>query len=244
MFDRIYQHFPEANICGFYQLKTPFLMIRNPELINRILKADFLYFTDHGIDVDPASNLLANSLFFMNGKKWRTLRQKLSPGFTSGKIKDTYDQIKECSQEMIRSIGEKSKQTLQIEVKEVTRDFATDVIGTCAFGLKLDNIKNHDSEFGKHTIKLFKGDFSQNIRNFLLVFFPKLSKCFKLQTFPQDCTDFFKSVFSDVIKYRTENHVVRNDLTQTLLQARKDLVLNWNSTVEIKGENFEKLFTI
>lgn len=236
-FDKIYRQFPDAKVCGLYQMKTPFLMIRDPELINRILITDFSHFTDHGMDLDPAVTVLARSLFFLTGKRWRTTRHKLSPGFTSGKIKDTYDQIKECSQQLVGRIDEQSKlQDPQIEVKAITKDFATDVIGTCAFGLKLDTIKNDNSDFRKYTARLFDGGFAQNIKTFTALLVPKVAKFLKFKLFPRDAIEFFRSVFSDVIAYRTENNVIRNDLTQTLLQAKNESVqLNSNSVDEDKG---------
>lgn len=94
--DRIYQKFYDKNICGFYQMRTPFLMIRDPELINAILVKDFWNFTDHGIDIDPKVKVMARSLFFLNGQKWKIMRRSLSPGFTSSKLRDINNQITEC----------------------------------------------------------------------------------------------------------------------------------------------------
>jgi len=50
--------------------------------------------------------------------------------------------------------------------------------------------------------------------------------------FPTEATDFFQKVFTDVIQYREQHDVVRNDLTQTLMQARKELVLKEDPTAE------------
>lgn len=238
-FDRVYKQFPNAKICGFYQMRTPFLMIRDPELINRIMITDFSYFTDHGFELDGTVNIFGRSLFFATGQKWRTMRQKLSPGFTSGKIKGTYNQIKECSEELITCITNKLKETKQIDVKDVSRDFATDVIGTCAFGLKLDTIKDGDSDFRNHTKKLFEVNYRQMIVNMMLMMFPKVIKFLKIQAFPSQTTNFFQSVFNDALKYRDENGIVRNDVLETLMQARKELVLNNDSNNERK--NIRKL---
>lgn len=226
-YERIYRQFPDAKICGYYHMRTPYLMIRDPELINTMFIKDFSYFTDHGIDIDPTVNLMARSLFFMTGKKWKTMRQKLSPGFTSGKLKGSYDQIVECSDQLLENIDEKStKQTDGFEVKEVFGNLATAVIGTCAFGLKLDTIANEKSDFRKYVKEIISPGKRIFLMQALSLLFPKVIKRLKLHSFPLDATNFFHSVINDVISYRTENNLVRNDLTQTLLDARKELVLN------------------
>lgn len=85
-YDKIYKQFPDKKICGFYQMRTPYLMIRDPELINNVLIKDFAHFTDHGFEMDPSVNILGSSLFFTNGQKWKIMRQKMSPGFTSTQV--------------------------------------------------------------------------------------------------------------------------------------------------------------
>ncbi|XP_022170039.1 cytochrome P450 6k1-like [Myzus persicae] len=234
MFDRIYHQFPDAKLVGYYQMREPMLMIRDPELINTILVKDFSHFTDHGIDLPPTS-VMAKSLFFSNGQKWRTMRQKLSPGFTSGKLKDTHVQINECSDEMVSKIVDTiEKNTDRIDVKPMTAGFSTDVIGTCAFGLKLDTIKNDDSDFRRYAKRMFQNTPKQIIIQMLAIICPFIIELFNIQLFPVDATNFFYKVFTDVIDYREQHNVVRNDLTQTLMQARKELVSKDESTVEDK----------
>lgn len=81
-------------------MKTPYLMIRDPELKNIMLIKDFAHFTDRGFYLDPFINFISNSLLFMNGKRWKIMQQKLSPGFTSGKLKLMYGQVNDCSKEL------------------------------------------------------------------------------------------------------------------------------------------------
>ncbi|KAL5240684.1 hypothetical protein ACI65C_008094 [Semiaphis heraclei] len=233
MFDRFYNSFPDVKLFGFYQMRDPMLLVRDPELINAILVKDFSYFTDHGFDLDPSTSVLANSLFFTNGQRWRTIRQKLSPGFTTGKLKDTHGQINECSDEMVSGIVETiEKKTDRIDVKKITSGFSTDVIGTCAFGMKLDTIKNDDSDFRRYVNIMFKSTPKQMIVQVLLMICPWVIKVLKIQMFSAEATNFFHKVFTDVFKYREEHNVIRNDLAQTLMQARKELVLKKNSTAE------------
>lgn len=227
--DGIYKRFAGEKYCGFYQMKTPFLMVRDPELINNILIKDFSHFVDRGFHKDPALNIIANGLFFMEGSKWKVMRQKLSPGFTSGKLKLTHNQITECSDELMRFIAAKMKENDRIEVKETMSKYSTDVIGTCAFGLKLDTVKNEDSNFRLYGRKILKMSY-----RFLLaeIVSPKILKLFGFKEFQPDASAFYESAFIEVIRYREANGIVRHDVAQSLIEARKELVLD--STDESK----------
>lgn len=231
-FQKIYDSFPESKVCGFFQFRMPFLMVKDPELVNNILIKDFSHFTDHGMDLEPSVNILANSLFFLRGQRWRTMRHKLSPGFTSGKLKLMHDQIKECSQHLINNMSSKLETSDQIDVKEIVGKYTIDVIGTCAFGLKMNTIGSENSDFHKYGKKMFRSVFRQLFAHIIKEFFPILIKIVRFQHFPPDAIQFYHSVISDVFQYRTENNLVRNDLVQTLMQARKELVLNNDTTDE------------
>nr|QQL12326.1 cytochrome P450 CYP6CY13 [Aphis craccivora] len=233
-YDKIYKQFPDKKICGFYQMRTPYLMIRDPELINNVLIKDFAHFTDHGFEMDPSVNILGSSLFFTNGQKWKIMRQKMSPGFTSGKLKLMHSQIKECSKDMINYINSKLKTTDQFDVHDIMNKYATDVIGTCAFGLKLGSMSDEDNEFRKHMKLLFKSSFRLTFTNLLQLISPKLLSILKISSTPPEVMEYFNSSFKNVIEYREKNNLNRNDVAQTLMQARKELVLNNSSYPEEK----------
>jgi len=133
---------------------------------------------------------------------------------------------------MVSDIVKKLEKTNQLEVKTMTDGFTTDVIGTCAFGLELDTINNDNSEFRQYAKTLFKRTMRQIIVQAITMICPLVINLFKIQMFPVAATNFFHKVFTDVINYREKYNIIRNDLTQTLLQARKELVLKENSAVE------------
>lgn len=51
---------------------------------------------------------------------------------------------------------------------------------------------------------------------------------------PPEVMEYFNSSFKNVIEYREKNNLNRNDVAQTLMQARKELVLNNSSYPEGK----------
>lgn len=88
VFNRLYHHEaaqgqPFVGVNLFYK---PAILVRDPELVKRILIKDFNYFSNRHNGADPRHDPVgANNLFQLKNPKWRQLRSKLTPVFTSGK---------------------------------------------------------------------------------------------------------------------------------------------------------------
>lgn len=54
---------------------------------------------------------------------------------------------------------------------------------------------------------------------------PKISNILKIKTSSPEVMEYFTSSFKNVIEYREKNNIDRNDVAQTLMRARKELVL-------------------
>lgn len=130
---------------------------------------------------------------------------------------------------LIRCIDEKStKQTDGIEFTEIIENSSANIIGICVFGLKLDMIANSNSTFRLNVKKLITPNKRFLFVQIMRFLFPSAVKTLKLRSFPSGPVNFFHSVFNDVVEYRTKNNVVRNDVTQTSLEAKKQLILKNN----------------
>lgn len=86
---KMYNHFKSKGLKhgGFYGLLKPTYMPIEPELIGNIIQKDFPHFMNHGLlyvneKVDP----LTGHLFNLENEKWRNMRIRLTPTFTSGKV--------------------------------------------------------------------------------------------------------------------------------------------------------------
>lgn len=226
---KIYYELAGHKYGGLFQMRTSYLMIRDPEIIKNILIKDFSYFPDRGIYSDFSVNPMSNNLFFMNNPQWKVLRSKLSPAFTSGKLKVMYEKIKECGDELMTNTHMTLLKTNnEIEVREIMGNYSTDVIGTCAFGLKLNAVSDKNSAFRKYGKILFIPSIRILLRELCLMISPAFLKIVKLKDFPSEAIEFFHTAFHETISYRENNNVVRNDFVQVLMQARRDLVLNKN----------------
>jgi len=209
-------------------------MIRDPEIINNILIKDFSYFTDRGIYVNFSNEPLSEVLFLMNNPRWKILRSKLSPAFTSGKLKQMYSQIEECGNVMIDNIcSELKKNPKEIDVRDILGQYSTDVIGTCSFGLKLNVASDDTSLFRSFGKTAFQSSLLYFFREICVMISPAIMNIIRLPFFPNKTTAFFGSVFKETMAYRKKHNIVRNDIVHCLIQAHQDLVVDNNSSNDV-----------
>lgn len=86
---------------GMFQLSTPTLLVLDPQLIKQILVKDFHHFTDRGFAYDDKREPLTANLINLGGVTWKVLRQKLTPAFSSGKIKNMMPLLHDCSDQLL-----------------------------------------------------------------------------------------------------------------------------------------------
>lgn len=95
------------------------IIINDPELIREVLVKEFSRFTDRGWYVDEKIDPMSNNLFLQPEDRWRRLRNKFSPTFTPGKIKQMYPLIKEISDNMIGALDTELEKSDVLEIKDL-----------------------------------------------------------------------------------------------------------------------------
>lgn len=157
----LYEEFKKRGVAlgGFYTLSKPALMIVNPDLIKSIITKDFQYFHDREHLVDEENDPLTVNLLALRGDKWKNMRYKLSPTFTSGKMKQMFNIVLSCSELLNKVVSDEVKNGEAIDIKEFFARFTTDVIGSCAFGVECNSLTNPDSEFRKYGKLIFESTF-------------------------------------------------------------------------------------
>lgn len=119
---------------GVYGALRPTLVLRDPEIIRNVLVKDFQHFVDRGLYSDEKRDPLSAHLFNLNGDEWKNLRIKLSPTFTSGKLKAMFSTLVDCGTPLQKFIDNATSSSQTVEVRELSARYATDVIASVAFG--------------------------------------------------------------------------------------------------------------
>lgn len=236
----LYRKFEGHPFAGFFLLRQPTLLIRDPELVKAIIVKDFDYFIDRTFHPDEDTDPLAGrNLFGMRGIKWRYLRNKLSPTFTSGKMKMMFPLVAACSEELGELLLKHAKKGEIVELKDIAARYTTDVIATCAFGIQCHSLKNPNAEFREIGRKIFAPNFRNQFVLTGVFFFPQLIKFFRLKAIPPDVEVFFRSVLSDTMGFREKNNVQRPDFLQLLLQIKNKGKVDDDDDEEEEGNRIE-----
>lgn len=224
-FDRIYHH-PKAKgqpFVGVNLFHKPAIVVRDPELVKKILVKDFNYFGDRhtstSIDVDPISGL---NLFMVNNPLWKMLRNKLSPVFTSGKMKQMFYLLDQVGQVLNEQVALKVKRNPVIEVRELVSGFTIDSIAIAAFATQANCLKETETSVFKKTVFGALSATTLNKIGFKSAFLlPELFRFMKMTVFSPAFNKFIRELLNDVMDDRSKSGVVRHDLVDALLMLKK-----------------------
>lgn len=143
----IYNVDKKAKYIGGHIFFGPVIFVRDLDLIKQILVKNFDHFTDRKSFVDEnADPLFGKNLNFLNGDRWRELRNVLSPSFTSSKMRLMYVLMSDCAERFSNAFV-KTHTGKDIDVKDAFTRYTNDVIASCAFGIEVDSINEPDNEF-------------------------------------------------------------------------------------------------
>ncbi|XP_020798127.1 probable cytochrome P450 6a14 [Drosophila serrata] len=224
---RIYGKFKgKAPIAGMFMFFKRTAMILDLDLIKQVLIKDFHYFQDRGIFNNIRDDPLTGHLLTLEGEEWKSMRQKLTPVFTSGKMKLMSGVVVEVGHQLVdamdKCVKEASVDDGDVEVKELCARFTTDVIGSCAFGLECYSLKDPNAEFRNKGRMIFeKPRHSMLVQAFIFTN-AKLARKLRMKVLPDELTKFFMGAVKSTIDYRLKNGVKRNDFIDQLIELRAE----------------------
>nr|CAD7396492.1 unnamed protein product [Timema cristinae] len=226
MYEKLYKELQGHRFGGVYRGFTPVLLLREPELIKNFLTKDFMHFHDRNQPVDEKKDPLGLNLFSLHGPLWRKLRMKLTPTFTSGKMKMMYSLITDCAKEMVDFLHEPANKGESIDIKEWIGHFSTDIIGSCAFGTQFNSFKDPNSGFRMFGRSISPSSNTEGHKHHIFqTCFPILkvmSEFYSLLSLKKKpyFGDMFIKMVTEVIEYREKNGIERKDFLQMLIKLK------------------------
>lgn len=223
----IYKKFPKNKIIGLYEIGgKPSYLVKDLDLIRDITVKDYDYFLNHYFRMDKSLDpLLGRTLFSMSNQPWRDMRSTLSPLFTGSKMRFMMSLMIECVHDFntfirkeISSNSSKHK-SQEYNMMELMSRLGNDVIGSTAFGLKMNSFTEPNNRFYKAGTALAYAILS--LKTFFVLAFPRISKWLQLSVISTENNQFFRNIIRDTVEERKKNNVIRNDMLHLLLLAKE-----------------------
>uniref|UniRef100_A0A1B0B4H8 Cytochrome P450 n=1 Tax=Glossina palpalis gambiensis TaxID=67801 RepID=A0A1B0B4H8_9MUSC len=233
---RVYTKFKDSSpIAGLYIFLTKAVIVMDLDLIKNILIKDFQYFSDRGIFHNERDDPLTGNLLFLDGDAWRVLRQKISPVFTSGKVKFMFSTIVKVAERLEQACDNiVTKGENEVETKDLCARFTTDVIGECGFGIECNSLEEPRAEFREMGRNVFERPrHSMLIQTFMFTN-PDLARQLRMKHFRNDTSEFFMRVVKETIKLRQDNQIKRNDFMDLLIELmeKREKLLKQGQLIE------------
>ncbi|CAG9806321.1 unnamed protein product [Chironomus riparius] len=210
-----------GKIAGFYNVFEPIYLITDIEVMKAITVKDFNKFVNRGIFVNEENEPLTGHLFAIEGDRWKFIRKRLRPAFTSQRLISMYSKISRLGCKLVESIEKSTKsEKVSIDIKNVATRFTIDIISSVAFGMDSETLNDKNEEL----LDMFKeviGANRPNVVKFLILSaFPNLAKILKIRLFSDKLSDFFAKEVGGNIKVRERISENPNDFLSFLIKLK------------------------
>lgn len=216
---------------GVYSFSHPDVVVIDRDLIKTVLIKDFEYFGSHG-RYNHKNEPLTIHLFNMEGPEWRERRVKMSPLFTTGKLKGMFGILAEKSTKLSEYLGKHADQNKPANIKDVFARYTTDNITSVAFGIDTDSFKEEKSFFRTLGDKIIVPSVLFTLLRTILPM--EIIGLLGVKVHDRQMTNTFVKTVKDIITLREESSEKRNDFMELMIQMKNHGISS--------GKNDEKLF--
>ncbi|XP_063532060.1 probable cytochrome P450 6a13 [Cydia strobilella] len=225
----LYNRFPNEKVVGYYRGSTPELYIRDPDIVRNILSNDFAYFYPRGLGRNTEVEPLLSNLFHADGDLWKLTRQRLTPAFTTARLKAMFPLVVRCAERLQGVARAAAARPGACDVRELMARFTTEFIGACGFGVETNSLGYEDSHFRKIGRLVFSRPLSVIIKHMIWDFFPPLRSY--IHVFDRKLEDALFSFVKNIREVRQCKPSGRHDFI--------DLLLELEGKGKIVGESIE-----
>ena len=218
----VYEKFENEPLIGIFDGNTPTLIVKDPELIKNVLIKDFDIFADRGLLVNEEVDPLTLNLASIEPRRWRPLRRKLSPVFTSGKLKDMFYLLAGSSKYLEKYMEKIMLENEPIECRELTAKYTINSFGSCGFGIDIDAFSDEDNDFVKLGKVSFDTSLSHGMIKKIRELYPGLFNLLSFIFVKKNICKFLKKLIKDTTKYRKDNNVIKHDFIDLLTEVKEN----------------------
>lgn len=164
------------------------------------------------------------------------MRSTLSPAFTGSKMRMMLDLVTECTEQFCDFLkNEIKEEPVVYDTKDLFVRFATDTIATSAFGVRVNSMKDRNNDFYRVGLNLTDFEGLKAIKFYGYIGIPKVMKFFDIKVISDKDSAYLREMVHSNMNYRERNNIVRPDMINLLMEAKKGL-LRHDDEREVDGK--------
>jgi cytochrome P450 len=166
-----------GNFFGYYLGPKLIVVVADMDLAKEVLIKQFDCFTDRMMFVLSDRNVVKDSLIHLQSDNWKHIRNTITPTFTASKMKQMSSIIDEKIDTMISKLDSLADKKATFDIYDSFQALTLDVIGQCAFALKVNCQTDPNDPFMFHGQQFFReADIKRDKLLTLAVLFPEFDK--------------------------------------------------------------------
>lgn len=218
---RIYNVNRDAKYIGLYVMRKPVLLLRDVDLIKKILK-NFDIVTNCPVFDCFNEYVLTQNLFSLKTKKWQDIRYLLVPFFTAGKMKELFPLISQRAEDFAKFISTLSADESNVNMRDVFDRYTNDVIASCCFGLEFDSVRDPTNKFYNCGKEITHMSAIRTMKYMFVRTFPMLGRIFNIQLLNNQEMKYFEAIIRNEIAIRNAKQIDHTDIIQRLINNKNE----------------------
>uniref|UniRef100_A0A182S550 Uncharacterized protein n=1 Tax=Anopheles funestus TaxID=62324 RepID=A0A182S550_ANOFN len=209
-------------LVGVYLFFRPAILIRDAHLAKRIMVNDFQHFHDRGVYCNEHGDPMSANLFALPGQRWKNLRGKLTPTFTSGQLRNMLPTFLDVGKKLQQFLDHLAMDHQIVNMRDIVSRYVLDVVASVFFGFEANCLHDPDDPFRVALRDLTNPEsFLNNIRSAGVFLCPGLLKFTGISALAPAMKKFTMEVISSHLHQRETGQVTRRDFIQMLTDLRR-----------------------
>ncbi|XP_052753650.1 cytochrome P450 6B5-like [Galleria mellonella] len=230
LISELYEKYRKEPAVGLSASFNPALFVIDKTNVQHVLQQDFQSFNHRGIDINEG-DLLADNILFMNGNRWKLMRQNMTSMFTSAKLKNMYYIMDKSAMDFIAYLN-KNPEKLDEDTFELMSQYCSVAIGASVFGVTSESV--FESPILNTTKILFRQNFKTNVKFTIFNISPWLGKILGIKLFGE-FEDFFIGVIKKLLRQREQENVQKHDFADKAVSLqRKGTMIDRETGLELE----------
>uniref|UniRef100_A0A182LXM8 Cytochrome P450 n=1 Tax=Anopheles culicifacies TaxID=139723 RepID=A0A182LXM8_9DIPT len=210
-------------LVGVYLFFRPAILIRDAHLAKRIMVNDFQHFHDRGVYCNEHGDPMSANLFALPGQRWKSLRAKFTPTFTSGQLRNMLPTFLDVGEKLQHFLEKFANGSDTVNMRDIISRYTLDVVASVFFGFEANCLQNPDDPFRVALLDLNNPEsFLNNIRMTGVFLCPGLLKFTGISSLAPAMKKFTTEVISSHLQQRETGQVTRRDFIQMLTDLRRE----------------------